>query len=58
MIEFVRAVVRPILAVTTVVGTLLLLLLGISIPDAWWGLVSAAVTFYFVYRHEEKKNGG
>ena len=58
MIEMARAIVRPALALGAMGGTLLFLLLGVSIPDAWWGTLSTIITFYFVYRHEEKKNGG
>lgn len=56
MIEFIRAIVRPILAVTAVLGTFILLLLRIPIPETWWGLAIGAMTFYFVHRHDERSN--
>lgn len=57
MIELIRAIVRPALALTAGPGTLVLVLLGIDIPEGWWGFLGTATTFYFIQRHDEKRNG-
>lgn len=56
-IEILRAVVRPFLAISCWAATIAFLATGINVPDAWWALVAAISTFYFVHRHEEKKKG-
>jgi len=53
--EAVRAIVRPFLAIVSWCATIAFLVMGIQIPDAWWAVVSAITTFYFVHRHEEKR---
>lgn len=55
VIEILRAVVRPFLAISCWAATIAFLSAGMSVPDAWWALVAAVSTFYFVHRHEEKK---
>jgi len=52
--EVLRAVVRPVLALITTAATVTMLLLGIEIPEAWWAIQAAVITFYFTQRHEEK----
>lgn len=58
IIDLIRAIPRPAMAIIAVGGTLILLLCHVAIPDAWWVVVASATTFYFVQRHDEKKNGG
>jgi hypothetical protein len=57
MIEILRAVVRPFLAISCWAATIAFLAAGMDVPEAWWALVAAVSTFYFVQRHEEKKAG-
>ena len=57
MIESLRACVRPLLALSCWVATIAFLAANVAIPEAWWALVAAVSTFYFVHRHEEKKVG-
>jgi hypothetical protein len=57
MIQMLRAVVRPFLAISCWCATIAFLSAGMGVPDAWWALVAAVSTFYFVQRHEEKKAG-
>ncbi len=54
-IETLRASVRPTLAVSSWAATITFMATNVTIPDAWWALVSAISTFYFVSRHDEKK---
>ncbi len=56
--EILRAVVRPFLALSSWCATIAFLVLGTHIPDAWWAVVSAITTFYFVQRREEKREKG
>jgi len=58
VIELVRAIVRPAMALTACVGTAVFIGLDKTIPDAWWAYLGAATTFYFVQRAQERKNGG
>ncbi len=53
--ELIRAVIRPALALSSWGATIAFLATRITIPDAWWALVAAISTFYFVHRHEEKR---
>ena len=55
MVEFIRGIVRPFLAVSAWGATIAFLCLGYNIPGEWWTLVGVISTFYFVHRHEEKK---
>ena len=55
ILEFIRAIVRPTLAVSSWIATIIFLRYGVEIPDAWWALLGAITTFYFVNRHDEKK---
>ena len=55
MIEFIRAVVRPTLAISGWLATIYFLAAGIAIPDAWWAIVAGINVFYFVQRQQEKK---
>lgn len=55
-IEFIRAIVRPLLALTAAVGTFILLICHIPVPDAWWAFLGVASTFYFLQRAAEKAN--
>ena len=61
MIEFIRAIVRPALAMGAMGGTIYFVALtmrtGVPIPDGWWPIVTGAMVFYFTQRHEEKRNG-
>ena len=55
--ELIRASVRPVMAITSIAATAVFVGKGVDIPDAWWGIAGSVVTFYFVMRHDEKKNG-
>ena len=39
---------RALLALIMVGGTIAFVLLDIPIPDAWWGFLGSAITFYFI----------
>lgn len=54
LIDFIRAIVRPALAIIAAAGTLGMLIAHIPMPDAWWGFLASAETFYFVQRAQEK----
>ncbi len=54
MIELIRAIVRPTLAISAWLATIGFLAAGIAVPDAWWALVAAVSTFYFVQRAQER----
>lgn len=56
LLELIRGIVRPTLAISAWLATIAFLSRGIPIPDAWWSIVAALTTFYFVQRHEEKRN--
>jgi len=56
MIEFIRAVVRPTLAISGWLATIYFLAAGIAIPDAWWAIVAAFSAYYFAARSFEKKS--
>ena len=57
LIEVIRAVVRPGIALGSVAATIIFILYHIPIPEPWWGILGSAITFYFVQRHDEKKVG-
>jgi len=52
--EWFRAIVRPTLAISSWIATIIFLATGVNIPEAWWALIAAISTFYFVHRHQEK----
>ena len=54
MLEFIRGIVRPCLALSAWLATIGFLAARFEIPDAWWALVAAIQTFYFVQRGQEK----
>lgn len=56
LLELIRGIVRPTLAISAWLATIAFLVMGVSIPDAWWSTVATLTTFYFVQRHEEKRN--
>ena len=57
IIELIRAIVRPGIALGSVMATVIFIAFRISIPEPWWGILGSAITFYFVQRHDEKKVG-
>jgi len=44
--------IRATLAVAAWLATIAFLVLKIEIPDAWWSIVAAITTFYFVQSRE------
>jgi hypothetical protein len=55
MMEQLRAAVRPLLALSSWVATIAFLATNVAIPEAWWAIVAAISTFYFVQRRDEKR---
>lgn len=54
ILEFARGIVRPLSLLFAIVTTAYFIAAGTTIPDAWWGLVGAAWTYYFVSRQQPK----
>lgn len=48
MKDYLRPSVRAAIAIGSLAATVVFMLVGTDIPDAWWAIVSSSVTFYFV----------
>lgn len=52
MLDFIRGAVRPAVLTVSVLATIAFIATRTPIPEAWWALVSGAMTYYFLRRQQ------
>ena len=53
--KLIRSLVRPIVTVAVVVGTLGWISAGVAVPEEWWVVLATVITFWFATRPTRKE---